>query len=166
MYHLVNLLAEEEGSDIATPVASESTDLSESMSSTAESSSNSLLSSSANPNNSTPWPTYVFLGVFLVAFVGMMFWNNRKTKKQKEEQEATLHAIRPGNKVKTVGGICGIVVELNPEENTFVLETGSEACGKSYMKFDMQAIYDTDAKPAPKDEKDEKPAEAPKQDQE
>ena len=43
------------------------------------------------------------------------------------------------------GGICGIVVELCPEDNTFILETGSEASGKSYIKFDKQAVYQTDA---------------------
>lgn len=56
-----------------------------------------------------------------------------------------LNAIQPGNKVKTIGGICGIVVEVCPEDNTFVLETGTEASGKSYIKFDKQAVYQTDA---------------------
>ena len=57
-----------------------------------------------------------------------------------------LNSIQPGNKVKTIGGICGVVVEVCPEDNTFIMETGSEASGKSYMKFDKQAIYQTDAK--------------------
>jgi preprotein translocase subunit YajC len=56
-----------------------------------------------------------------------------------------LNAIQPGNKVKTIGGICGVVVEICPEDNTFILETGSEASGKSYIKFDKQAVYQTDA---------------------
>ena len=56
-----------------------------------------------------------------------------------------LDAIKPGSKVKTIGGICGVVVEVNAEENTFVLETGTEASGKSYIKFDKQAVYQTDA---------------------
>ena len=56
-----------------------------------------------------------------------------------------LNAIQPGNKVKTIGGICGVVVEVCPEENTFILETGSETSGKSYIKFDKQAVYQTDA---------------------
>ena len=56
----------------------------------------------------------------------------------------TLNAIKPGNKVKTIGGICGVVVEVC-DDNTFVLETGTEKSGKSYMKFDKQAVYQTDA---------------------
>jgi preprotein translocase subunit YajC len=100
-------------------------------------------------STSSSWTTYVFLGIIIVAFVAMFVWQSRKQKKQQAEQEATKNAIRPGNKVKTIGGVCGIVVEVNLEESTFVMETGSENAGKSYMKFDMQAIYQTDAKPEP-----------------
>lgn len=78
----------------------------------------------------------------------MMLTRRSQAKKQKEQMEQ-LNAIQPGNKVKTIGGICGIVVEVCPEDNTFVLETGTEASGKSYLKFDKQAIYQTDAVPQP-----------------
>ena len=58
--------------------------------------------------------------------------------------------------------MCGEVVEIDDEENTFVLKTGtSDGSGVSYLKFDKQAIYQTDAKPEPKAEepvKEEKPA--------
>ena len=57
----------------------------------------------------------------------------------------TLDAIKPGNKVKTIGGICGVVVEICEDDNTFVIETGTEKSGKSYIKFDKQAVYQTDA---------------------
>ena len=79
----------------------------------------------------------------------MFIFNSRSQKKKQEELDRTLNAIKPGNKVKTIGGICGVVVEVCPEEGTFVLETGSETVGKSYIKFDRQAVYQTDAKPEP-----------------
>ena len=44
-----------------------------------------------------------------------------------------------------------------------ILETGTEASGKSYLKFDKQAVYQTDAV-APKTEKAELPPEEPKAD--
>jgi len=75
-----------------------------------------------------------------------MVFSRRSQKKKQDEITNMLNAIKPGNKVKTIGGICGVVVELCKEDNTFVLETGTEASGKSYLKFDMQAIYQTDAK--------------------
>ena len=97
-------------------------------------------------NTGNPWPTYIMLGAIVVIFIVMMVFSRRSQKKKQDEITNMLNAIKPGNKVKTIGGICGVVVELCKEDNTFVLETGTQASGKSYLKFDMQAIYQTDAK--------------------
>lgn len=102
----------------------------------------------AKPQGS-PWGMYILIGVFVLLFVGMMILNRRTQKKRQTETENMLNAIKPGNKVKTIGGICGIVVEVCPEDNTFILETGTEKSGKSYIKFDKQAVYQTDAVPTP-----------------
>ena len=122
-----------------------------------------LLSSTTPTAN--PWSQWIVLGVIAVAFIVIFILNNRSQKKRQKELEETLDAVKPGCKVKTIGGICGIVVEVCPEDNTFVLETGTEASGKSYLKFDRQAIYQTDAKKEPvkteevKEEKKEEKAE-------
>lgn len=47
--------------------------------------------------------------------------------------------------MKTAGGICGIVVEVC-DDNTVIMETGSETAGKSYIKMDKELIAQTDAK--------------------
>ncbi len=92
-----------------------------------------------------PWST-IILWVFVIgAAVALWFFSKRSQQKREEEINKTLDAIQPGNKVKTIGGICGVVVEVCPEDNTFVLETGSENSGKSYIKFDKKAVYQTDA---------------------
>lgn len=111
------------------------------------------------------WISYVLIGVLVVILIGSMFFMNRRSKKRDEEAKKLMDAVKPGNKVKTIGGICGIVVEVNAEDETFVLETGSETSGKCYMKFVKQAILESDAvipddKPAKKGEKtEESPAE-------
>lgn len=118
--------------------------------------------SSLLDGNSNAWLSYVLIGVLVVVLVVSMILMNRKSKKREQEAQALIDAVKPGNKVKTIGGICGIVVEVNPEEDTFVLETGTESSGKSYMKFVRQAILESDAvvekaAPANKDaKKDEK----------
>ena len=89
--------------------------------------------------------SYIFMGALVLLIVVFMVFNRKTQKKKQQEAMDMLNAIKPGNKVKTIGGICGIVVELCPEDNTFILETGSEASGKSYIKFDKQAVYQTDA---------------------
>ena len=93
----------------------------------------------------TQYTMWILVGIIIVAFVVWMVISSKKRKKQEQEAKDLIDAVKPGNKVKTIGGVCGIVVEVNSEENTFVLETGSEAVGKSYVKFDKQAIYQTDA---------------------
>ena len=101
--------------------------------------------SGSGASTGSEWVTYVLLGVIVVAVIVMFVVSSRRNKKRQEEADKLINAVRPGNKVKTIGGVCGIVVEVDDEENTFVLETGTEASGKSYMKFDKQAIYQTDA---------------------
>ncbi len=110
--------------------------------------------------------TYIMMGVLLLIIVVFMVFNSRAQKKRQQETMDMLNAIQPGNKVKTIGGICGVVVEVCPEDNTFVLETGTEVSGKSYIKFDKQAVYQTDAvvkreAPVAQDGVFEAPAETP-----
>ena len=100
----------------------------------------------AATNNTNPWPTYLLMGGLVIVIIVFMILSRRSQKKKQQEQMDMLNAIQPGNKVKTIGGICGVVVEICNEDNTFVMETGSEEFGKSYIKFDKQAIYQTDAK--------------------
>ena len=106
--------------------------------------------SSSGNNNANPGQQWVIMGVLVAVIIVFMVLSRRSQKKKQQEQMDMLDAIQPGNKVKTIGGICGIVVEVCPEDNTFVLETGTEASGKSYLKFDKQAVYQTDAVAAPK----------------
>lgn len=102
--------------------------------------------SSLLANDTGTWGTWVILGVFVVILIVMFFFSSRRNKKRQQEAQEMLDSVKPGVKVKTIGGVCGIVVEVDDEENTFVLETGSEASGKCYMKFDKQAIFQSDAK--------------------
>ncbi len=103
--------------------------------------------------------SFILLGVLVLVMVVFMVYSKRTQKKRQEETEKTLNAIKPGNKVKTIGGICGVVVEVCAEDNTFVLETGTEASGKSYIKFDKQAVYQTDAVAEKAEEKKEETVE-------
>lgn len=96
---------------------------------------------------------YIILGVLLVGIVVMFVFSSRRRKKQEQDAQDLINSVKPGNKVKTIGGICGIVVEVDNEENTFVLETGTEQSGKCFIKFDRQAIYQTDAVASKKEEK-------------
>ena len=119
----------------------------------------SVLLAEGEQQSTNDWLSYVLIGVLVVVLIGAMVLMNRRNKKRQQEAEDLINAVKPGNKVKTIGGVCGIVVEVDEEENTFVLETGSETSGKCYMKFDRQAILQSDAvveKAQPADKKEDK----------
>ena len=99
----------------------------------------------ADEPTQNPWMMYIVLGVVVVIFVVWMVFSGRKSKQRQKEYTEQLEAIRPGHKVKTAGGICGIVVEVC-DDNTVIMETGSETAGKSYIKMDKELIAQTDAK--------------------
>ena len=103
-----------------------------------------------------PQVTPVVFGVIIVGMIVFSIFTRRAQKKKQDETNAMLDAIKPGNKVKTIGGICGVVVEVCKEDGTFILETGSEESGKSYIKFDKQAVYQTDAVAKKEEKKEEK----------
>lgn len=88
---------------------------------------------------------YALLGVLIVLMIVWWIFSSRKGKQRQKEYMEQIAAIRPGHKVKTNGGICGIVAEVC-DDNTIIIETGSENTGKSFVKMDKDCIYQTDAK--------------------
>ena len=82
----------------------------------------------------------VMLVVIAVAIIGLFVWSSISNKKKQKEAQAMVDNIKLGCRIKTIGGICGFLVEINKKDNTIVLETGT-ANNKSYIRFDRNAIY-------------------------
>lgn len=110
--------------------------------------------------NNTSWTSYIPIIIIVLLLVAFFVWSFLSQKKKQKAFNDTVNAIRPGSKVKTIGGVVGEVVEVDDAEGTFVLKTGDSEGNCSYMKFDKQAIYQTDAKPA-EPAKEEKKAPEP-----
>jgi preprotein translocase YajC subunit len=89
-----------------------------------------------------PIGSYIIMGVLIIAIIGLFIWQSVTNKKRQKEAQEILNGLKIGDRVKTIGGVCGFVVQINDSENTFVLETGLEN-NKSYVKFDKGAIYQT-----------------------
>ncbi len=104
------------------------------------------------------WSSYVMIIVLLVAIVGLFIWSSHSNKKRQQQAQEMVNGIKVGDRVKTIGGVCGFVAEINNSENTFVLRTGMEG-NESYVKFDKGAIYQTAPAKVEKEVKaEEKPA--------
>ncbi len=103
----------------------------------------------------------VMIVVLLVAIVGLFIWSSYSNKKRQKQAQDMVNGIKIGDKVKTIGGVCGYVAEIDDSENTFVLRTGMEG-KESFVKFDKGAIYQT-APASPKQDKKEEVKEEKKE---
>ncbi len=93
-------------------------------------------------NNGSALPMTIIFIVIIVAMIGLLVWQTISGKKKQKEAKNMVDQLKIGDRVKTIGGVCGFVAEINNAENTFVLETGTDD-KKSYVKFDKGAIYQT-----------------------
>lgn len=96
-------------------------------------------------NGMPSWVMWIVLGVIVVLLFAWFFFSGRKNKQRQKEYVEQLDAIAPGNKVKTAGGICGVVTEVC-DDNTVIIKTGSEESGYSFVKMEKELIAQTDAK--------------------
>ncbi len=93
-------------------------------------------------NGGSKWGSYIMIGVIVLALVGMFVWQTISGKKKQKQAQEMLNGIKIGDRVKTIGGICGFVAEIRESDNTFVLETGMD--GKTcFIRFDKGAVYQT-----------------------
>jgi preprotein translocase subunit YajC len=118
-----------------------------------------LLEGETKPNTSGNTGSIIIMIVLIVAIIALFVWQTISGRKKQKEAQEMVNSLKKGDKVKTIGGICGYVVEINDAENTFVLETGTDSV-KSYVKFDKGAIYQTapaNSEPAPVEEKKAEP---------
>ena len=102
------------------------------------------------------YSTYIVFGVLIVAIIGLFIWSSISKRKQAKKAQDTVNKLKVGDRVKTIGGICGFVSEIDDSENTFVLEVKA-GDKSSFVKFDKGAIYQT--APADGNGSDAKPAE-------
>lgn len=73
--------------------------------------------------------------IMVVFFAGMMFFFQRSQKKQQQQREDTLNSMQPGSKVITIGGLHGVISEVNDDKKTVTLD-----CEGIYLEFERSAI--------------------------
>ena len=77
----------------------------------------------------------VFMLVMMIAI--MYFVMIRPENKRKKETEEMRSAVKKGDKVVTIGGIVGIVVDV--KDNKFVMETGADQVRIEFEKWALSS---------------------------
>ena len=91
-----------------------------------------------NATNTTENPTGGLLGMLpmLLIMVGVFYFMLiRPENKRKKEAEQLRSAMKNGDKVTTIGGIVGTVVDVKSE--TFVLETSADQVRIEFAKWGL-----------------------------
>ena len=71
----------------------------------------------------------------LVVVGGMMFFMSRSQKKQQQQRQDLLNSMEVGSGVVTIGGLHGVVSEINEEKSTVVID-----CEGIFLEFNRSAI--------------------------
>lgn len=66
---------------------------------------------------------FVVLGVFFVLMIVMTIIPQRK---QKKKMEAMMSSLAVGDKIMTIGGFVGSIVDINTEADRYTINVGTE----------------------------------------
>ena len=73
--------------------------------------------------------------VMFVALLAMWYFMSRSQKKQQQERQNLLDSMKSGDEVVTIGGLHGVVSEIDNEKRTVVLD-----CEGIFLEYDRAAI--------------------------
>ena len=97
------------------------------------------------------WQMVITIGIWVLVIGAAYFLFIRPQKKKQQQEEELRNKIEIGDDITTIGGIVGRVIAVRDDDDTFILETGSD---KTRMRFKKWAISSVDtADKQPKDNK-------------
>ncbi|ALS37166.1 preprotein translocase subunit YajC [Enterococcus rotai] len=71
----------------------------------------------------------------LILLAGMMFFMTRSQKKQQNERQSLLEAMKVGDNIVTIGGLHGVISEIDNDKKTVLID-----CEGIILEFDRAAI--------------------------
>lgn len=73
--------------------------------------------------------------VMFVALLAMWYFMSRSQKKQQQERQNLLDSMKSGDEVVTIGGLHGVVSEIDNEKRIVVID-----CEGIFLEYDRAAI--------------------------
>ncbi|MBQ2830274.1 MAG: preprotein translocase subunit YajC [Oscillospiraceae bacterium] len=93
----------------------------------------------------------IMLVVMLLIFYFLLIRPENKRKKQAEQMR---NSIKKGDKIITIGGVVGRVVQVNAD--SIIIETSEDRVRVEFKKWAIQSVGDVDAVPVRSTKKEEK----------
>ncbi len=119
----------------------------------------------ANAANN-PWQWVLTIGIWVVVIAAAYFLFIRPSKKRQKQEEELRNSIEIGDDVTTIGGIVGRVIAVKDDDETIIIETGSDKTRMRFKKWAIASVDTPDKQPKKEDKKADKADKADKSDKE
>ena len=119
-----------------------------------------LLEQQAADQQTNTFQMIMTIGIWVVVIVAAYFLFIRPSRKRQKQEEELRNSIEIGDEITTIGGIVGRVISVREDDETFIMETGSE---KTKMRFKKWAIASVDTPEKNPDKAEDKKAESKKE---
>lgn len=90
--------------------------------------------------------TIMSVGWIVILFLLMYFMLIRPQKKQQKEMQKMISALEVGDKIVTIGGICGKVAKIKDDNIWVVTGKNTDEAEKCCIKLERSAVKSVDKK--------------------
>lgn len=111
--------------------------------------------SSSGGSGSNPWQWVFTIGIWVVVIAAAYFLFIRPQKKRQKAEDELRNSIEIGDDVTTIGGIVGRVISVRDDDDTVMIETGSDRTRMRFKKWSIASV-DTPEKQIKKEDKKDK----------
>ena len=91
--------------------------------------------------------------IYVAIFAALYFFLIRPNSKKKKEEAAIRNNLEIGDEITTIGGIMGRVVAIKDDEDSIIIETGSDRNKMKMKKWCISSVDTVKDTPAPAEEK-------------
>lgn len=105
-----------------------------------------------------PWQMVLTIGIWVVVIVAAYFLFIRPQRKKQKMEEELRSSIEIGDEITTIGGIVGRVIAVRDEDETFIIETGSDKTRMRFKKWAIASVDTPDKNPKPAEKKKDEAA--------
>ncbi len=94
--------------------------------------------------------------IYGAIFVALYFFLIRPNSKKKKEEAEIRNNLEIGDEITTIGGIMGRVVAIKEDEDSIIIETGSDRNKMKMKRWCISSVDTQKEKPAPASQSSEK----------
>ena len=87
------------------------------------------------------WDSMKFPALMIGGFILLYVWMGRGRKKQKKKREEMLESLKKGDKITTIGGIVGTVIEVRDDEVTVKVDENNNVRMK-FARWSVRGVGD------------------------